>query len=202
MRWLACIAAILMAGCSPADPVCKPKYLHCGTIIDVQTYWTKLPTTLAPDEVVVEASLVSTSVIGTHAASTEYANSIFGEHQRACTLIRPIAVHVFHVRKVVQGAFEPGAFVMTEQPGGCNNEESSIRLGELSPPAGDAPAFLVIRPTPTPPEIAQYIPWTGPFNGPENDKPLPVMTWRNVEEARMCSSPQGPIICASPAARP
>lgn len=194
-HWLVCITAMLAAGCSP-NPICNPAVVSCPVMIEKHAYWTKPPAEVAPDEVVVEASLVSTRVVGTHSPSTEYATSIFGEYERTCSMIRPVAVHVFRVRSVVQGVFEHAAFVMTEQPGGCSLDESSIRLGHLTPPAGDAPAYLVIRPTKIPPELADDIPHTGPFNGPENDKPLPVMTWRGDDEPMRCSSPEMAADCA------
>jgi hypothetical protein len=198
-RWLVCISAVWASGCSP-DPICNPNPMHCPVIIETHAYWTKPPATLSPGEVVVEASLVSTRVVGTHSPSTEYAASIFGEHERACTLIRPVAVHVFHVRKVVQGVFEHADFVITEQPGGCSLDESSIRLGHLTPPVGDKPSYLVIRPTTTPPEVAEDIPY--PSYGPGKDKSLPVMTWRVEDEPTLCSSPEMAARCTAPAARP
>lgn len=198
--WAVCIAAVFAAGCSP-NPICSPKREHCPVIIETHAHWTKPPATLAPDEIVVEAVLASSRVVGTHSPSTEYATSIFGEYQRACTLIRPVAVHHFFVRSVVQGVFEHAAFAMTEQPGGCGLDESSLQLGHLTPPGGDTPGYLVIRPTETPPEVVKSIPYTGPFNGPDNGKPLPVMTWRNEGEPLPCSSPQMAASCASPAAR-
>jgi hypothetical protein len=197
-RWLVCIAAVFAMGCSP-DPVCNPNPMTCPVVIDTNAYWTKPPATLGSGEAVVEASLVSTVVIGTHSSSTEYARSIFGEHERTCTLIRPVAVHVFRVRKVVQGAFEHADFVMTQQPGGCGLHESSIRLDHLTAPVGDKPAYLVIRPTTTPPEVAKEIPY--PSFGPETDKPLPLMTWRNEDEPTLCSSEMA-ADCVWPAARP
>jgi hypothetical protein len=112
-------------------------------------------------------------------------------------LVRPIAVHVFHVRKVVRGVFAHADFVMTEQPGGCGLDESSIRLGHLTPPVGDKPFYLVIRPTATPAEVATDIPY--PSFGPEKGKPLPVMTWRSESEPALCSSSGKNTGCVSPA---
>jgi hypothetical protein len=184
-RLLVWIAPMLALGCS-AEVVCNPNPAYCPVVVEIDAYWAKPPEELGPGEIVVEASIVSTEVVRTHSSSTEYASSIFGEHERACTLIRPVAVHVFHVRKVVRGVFPHTGFVMTEQPGGCGLDESSIRLGRLTPPVGDKPSYLVIRPTTTPPGVEKNIPF--PSFGPKQDKPLPVMTWRD------CSS-KSPTDC-------